>query len=193
VPIRLARPHDAAAVGQIYAPAIEESAISFELEVPSVDEMRRRIERTMPDYPWIVAEVGGRVVGYAYADAFSDRAAYRWSVATSVYVDAAAQGRGHGRELYSALFDVLAMLGYREALAGIALPNAASVGLHESFGFEPVAHYRRVGWKLGRWHDVGWWQRSIGDGALGDPAPSVTLRELADAELARVLNQRSVS
>ncbi|MBV8949901.1 MAG: N-acetyltransferase [Actinobacteria bacterium] len=191
--IRLARVDDAAAVQRIYAPVVETTAISFEAEAPSVDEMRRRMEDVAPEYPWLVKERDGRVVGYAYGHAFSERAAYRWAVESSIHVDAGEQGRGTGRALYGALLRVLALLGYREVLAGIALPNPASVGLHESLGFVPAARYHRVGWKIGRWHDVGWWQCSLGEGDAGEPQPPRTMLDLAGADVERALGQRSAS
>ena len=115
---------------------------------------------TLPEHPWLVAE-RDHVVGYAYAASHGSRAAYRWSTDVSVYVDQAARGQGVGRALYRALFKVLDLQGFREAFAGITLPNGASVALHESLGFVPVGIYRQVGWKLGAWHDVGHWQRRI--------------------------------
>lgn len=190
--IRLAEPRDAAVLRRIYAPAID-TPISFELEAPSVGEMRGRIERTLPHLPWLVAEREGEVVGYAYANPFGDRAAYRWSVTTSIYVDPGAHRRGNGRGLYTALLGLLEVMGYREAFAGITLPNTASVALHESVGFVRVALYRRVGWKLGRWHDVGWWQRPITDGDGDDPSPPLKVNDLAASELERAMNQHNAS
>jgi phosphinothricin acetyltransferase len=163
MPIRIATGADAEQVTAIYAPYVEQSAVSFESVVPSIEEMAARISDRQPAYPWLVAEDGDRrVVGYAYAGRFAARAAYSWSVETSVYVAEAARRRGVGRGLYTALFQILAAQGYRRAFGGIALPNAPSVALHESMGFTPSGVYRAVGWKFGAWHDVGWWQRSLG-------------------------------
>jgi L-amino acid N-acyltransferase YncA len=172
--VRLAALDDAAAVQAIYAPAVTDTAISFELVPPTVAEMRDRIAATLPAYPWLVAvEADHQVVGYAYAHAFAERAAYGWSVETSIYLDPNARRRGVGRRLYEVLFALLEAQGYRQAFAGATLPNPASVALHERMGFEPVAVYRRVGWKNGVWHDVGWWQRAItaGDHAPATPVP----------------------
>jgi L-amino acid N-acyltransferase YncA len=171
--IRMASADDAGAVRDVYAPVIESSAISFELTVPSVDEMAARIAGRQPRYPWLVAESEtDGVVGYAYAGRFSGREAYDWSVETSVYLAEAARGRGVGRSLYDVLLALLAAQGYRQAMAGIALPNPASVALHERVGFAPVGVYRAAGWKFGAWHDVGWWQRPLidGDAAAQPPA-----------------------
>ncbi len=144
--VRLATPADAAAVAAIYAPVVRDTAISFEAEPPDAAEFVRRMEATLPARPWLVAEDGGRVVGYAYAGPHRARAAYGWSVEPSVYVDAGARGRGVGRALYGALLAVLRAQGFANAYAGVTLPNEASVGLHRAFGFEDVAVYRRVGY-----------------------------------------------
>ena len=148
---------DAATCAAIYAPHVSDGVASFELEPPSVEEMARRIEAA---HVWLVHEAGG----YAYATRHRERAAYRFTVETSVYVAEAAQGRGVGRALYDALLEEVARRGFRVALAGITLPNPASVALHESLGFEPVGVFREVGFKFGAWHDVGWWQRGLAEG-----------------------------
>ncbi|MDR3414561.1 MAG: GNAT family N-acetyltransferase [Nevskia sp.] len=148
---------DAAAVAALYAPYVRDTAISFEAEPPNGAEMVRRIGAVGERYPWLAAERDGCLLGYAYACEHRSRAAYRWDVDVAVYLDAAAHRQGLGRRLYTALFDLLRLQGYVNAYAGIALPNAASVGLHEALGFAPVGVYRRVGYKHGAWHDVGWW------------------------------------
>jgi L-amino acid N-acyltransferase YncA len=188
VGMRLGTAADAGAVRAIYGAVVETSATSFELVVPSEAEMAARIVERQPDHPWLVAEVDGEVAGYAYAGRFSGRPAYDWSVETSIYLAGWAQGRGVGRTLYGALLGVLAAQGYRQAMGGIALPNPASVALHESLGFVPVGVYRAVGWKLGAWHDVAWWQRDLTPPEAGPPHPPVPVTGLApgavDAALA---------
>lgn len=160
--IRVVALTDAEAITAIYAPVVQSTSISFELEPPSVGQMRGRIMTTLPDLPWLVSEDGaGTVDGYVYASKHRERPAYQWSVDVTAYVREDARGTGVGKRLYRALFDELARLGYFQAFAGIALPNAASVALHESVGFEPIGVYRKVGFKLGAWHDVGWWQREL--------------------------------
>jgi L-amino acid N-acyltransferase YncA len=153
---------DAAPCAAIYAPFVEGSAVSFEYSAPTAEEFGRRIERYSTTHAWLVAEDTDRVVGFAYATPHRERAAYRWATEVSIYVDPADQRRGAGRALYRELFEVLGGQGYRIALAGIALPNEASVAMHESLGFEPIGIYRRIGFKDGAWHDVGWWQRPLG-------------------------------
>lgn len=159
--IRSASIADASAIQAIYAPFVERSAISFEDNPPSVEEMARRIARSLEAYPYLVAERAGKIVGFAYAGPHRTRSAYRWSVDVSAYVAIAAQRSGLGRALYHELFSRLADRGYHAAFAGIALPNPASIALHQALGFEPVGVYREVGFKFGRWHDVSWWQRLL--------------------------------
>jgi phosphinothricin acetyltransferase len=160
---------DAAACAAIYAPHVEDSAVSFEEQPPDAAEMAARIERYGASHAWLVAEREGRVVGYAYATAFNERPAYRWSASVSVYVGEEARGSGVGRALYEALFDRLRERGFRTACAGITLPNEASRGLHESLGFEQVGLNRKIGWKHGAWHDVGWFQRELAPPGEGPP------------------------
>jgi phosphinothricin acetyltransferase len=159
--IRLATSADAAAVAAIYGPYCESTVISFEETAPTVDEMARRIAATGATRPWIVLEDNAGVVGYAYASAHHERAAYRWSVSTAIYISRDHHRRGIGRALYTTLLALLRALGYRQATAGITLPNPASVGLHTAFGFAPVGVYRHIGYKMGGWYDVGWYQAEI--------------------------------
>jgi phosphinothricin acetyltransferase len=177
--VRLATLEDAAAVADIYGPYVVTTPISFEVVPPDSDEIRKRMATTLARLPWLVYERDGRVLGYAYASPHRARAAYQWSVDTAVYVDAASHRLGVGRELYATLFLLLARLGYVNAYAGITLPNAKSVGLHESLGFKPVGVYRHVGYKFGRWHDVGWWSLDL----QPLPAAPAALRNISDVEV----------
>ena len=170
--IRDAVAADAARCAEIYAPYVLETAISFETDPPPAHEMAERIAAAQRSHAWLVLEEDGEVVGYAYGGPFMSRAAYQWATAVSVYLAAGRRRSGGGRALYAALFDRLASRGHRTALAGIALPNDASEGLHRAMGFEPVGTYRRVGWKHGRWHDVAWYQRDLTE----DDGPPAELR-----------------
>ncbi|WP_321488544.1 arsinothricin resistance N-acetyltransferase ArsN1 family B [uncultured Hyphomonas sp.] len=171
--IRLATSDDAGWIADIYAPYVRDTVISFEMEPPPAEEMAQRIETTLQTYPWLVAEEAGRPLGYAYASPHRARAAYRWSCDVSVYVGPQAQRKGVGMLLYVRLLEMLEGQGFRNAFAGIALPNAASIGLHERLGFTHLGTYRNVGYKLGAWHDVGWWQKILTDapGTPDDPVP----------------------
>jgi len=165
---------DATDCAAIYAPHVEGSAVSFEERAPSAEEMAARIEHYAATHAWLVAEREAKVVGYAYATAFNERPAYRWSASVSVYVAEGERGAGVGRGLYTALFERLRERGFRMACAGVTLPNEASVTLHEKFGFEPVGVNREIGWKHGAWRDVGWWQLELapaGDGPPPEPLP----------------------
>jgi L-amino acid N-acyltransferase YncA len=179
--IRLATERDAEEIAAIYAPNVTDTIISFESEPPTADEMRLRIEGTLERYPWLVCEHRGRLLGYAYAGAHGSRAAYRWSVDVSVYVHEEAHRTGVGRALYTSLFAALDLQGFYNAYAGATLPNPASVGLHESVGFRPVGVYRGVGYKLGAWHDVGWWQLPLRE-RVADPDPPADLPSVLGSE-----------
>jgi L-amino acid N-acyltransferase YncA len=169
-PIRDADPaRDAAACAAIYAPHVESSVVSFEERAPDAAELAARIERYGASHAWLVAEREGQVLGYAYATAFNERPAYRWSASVSVYVAEGARGQGLGRALYEALFERLRERGFRMACAGITLPNEASVGLHESLGFEQTGLNREIGWKHGAWRDVGWYQLELSPAGEGPP------------------------
>ncbi|WP_375402680.1 arsinothricin resistance N-acetyltransferase ArsN1 family B [uncultured Sphingomonas sp.] len=160
--VRPARPDDAAAaIAAVYAPYVTDGVISFELDPPDAVEMARRMAAGETRHPWLVAEEAGAVVGYAYASAFRARAAYDRAVETTVYVAADAHGRGVGRALYDALLARLTEAGFTQAVAVIALPNDASVRLHERLGFVPIGVNPAVGYKFGRWIDVGVWQRAL--------------------------------
>ncbi len=168
--VRVARLDDAAAVAAVYAPYVRETAISFETEPPDASEIRRRMAAGLPAYPWLVCEQEGGVVGYAHASPHRDRAAYAWSADVTVYLRQGLQRRGLGRALYCPLLELLRRQGFTRAYGGIALPNDASVALHEAMGFAPIGVYRSVGYKLGAWRDVGWWGFDLAE-LPAEPAP----------------------
>lgn len=188
--LRIATPDDAPAILDIYGPLVRDSVVSFELKPPSVEQFRRRVVNVLEDKPWIVCEVDGVVAGYAYGATFRSRPAYRWSVEVSAYVSDTHRGRGLGTDLYRSLLEILRLQGYVSAYAGITLPNAASVALHERVGFHEIGVFRAAGYKFGQWHDVGWWQRPIGPDVPSAPKLPSGLDELrADGALGLALRQ----
>jgi L-amino acid N-acyltransferase YncA len=153
--IRLAAPADAAAITAIYAPYVTDTFVSFEELAPDVTEMAKRIAGSMPGlHPWLVAESDGQVIGFASSSPFRTRPSYRWTVETGVYLAGTAQGRGLGRLLMERMLELLTVQRFTAAVAGITLPNPASVALHEKLGFTPCATYRETGFKLGEWRTV---------------------------------------
>jgi L-amino acid N-acyltransferase YncA len=174
--VRRATAADAAACVEIYRPYVLDTVITFETEVPTVEEMAERIGDALVMHEWLVLEVDGNITGYAYAHQFNSRAAYLWSVETSVYLAPDRRRAGGGRMLYAELLHRLAERGFRRAFAGIAQPNDASNALHGAFGFRPAGRYRHVGWKHGGWHDVQWWQLDLlgPDDGVEPPRPIVT-------------------
>jgi L-amino acid N-acyltransferase YncA len=187
--LRFVSPDDAAQIAAIYAPFCQDTAVSFEAEAPDEATMRERVYAVANRYPWLVAvSERSEILGYAYATKHRERAAYRWSVDFAVYLAPSAKGRGIGTELYNALVAICRLLGYHRAFAGIALPNDASVRLHEKVGFRPIGVYHRVGYKLGKWHDVGWWGLNLlpETDLPGEPR---SIAELADSpDLGRILH-----
>jgi L-amino acid N-acyltransferase YncA len=185
--LRIATQDDAPEITAIYAPIVERTPISFELEPPGEAEIARRIATTLEQFPWLVAQAGA-ILGYAYAGPHRARAAYRWSVDVSVYVAENARRTGVGRRLYEGLFAMLSAQGYFNAFAGVTLPNAASLGLHRALGFEPVGVYRNVGHKFGAWHDTAWLQRPLREPSanVAEPLAFSTIRDrfaaIVDAE-----------
>ncbi len=187
--VRLATPDDASQIAAIYAPYVLDTPISFELEPPTEAMMRSTITNILTRMPWLVCENENGVVGYSYASAHHARAAYRWSVDVAIYIDRDHRRMGIGKALYSALLPVLAELNYYSAIAGITLPNAGSVGLHEAMGFAPVAVYPNVGYKLGQWYDVGWWQKTLRE--LDEvPREPIALPQFCPSRLRELLGER---
>jgi L-amino acid N-acyltransferase YncA len=174
--IDFVREDDASQIADIYAPCVRETFISFEVEPPTPAEIRERISKTTQQYPWLVVRQDDKVLAYAYASQHRTRAAYQWSVDVGIYVLASARRLGIGRRLYHALFQSLRAQGYYNAFAGIALPNPASVALHEACGFRPVGVYQNVGFKLGAWRNVGWWQLPLRE-PNSTPTPPISWPE----------------
>ena len=185
--VRIAAPSDAPGCLDIYRPFVESSHSTFETEVPAIEEFAARIEKFTKTHPWIVALDGNRVAGYAYASPFKERAAYQWTAEVSVYVSGNWRRRGLGRHLYTVLLGCLRRQGFANAVGLIAQPNPASVALHEGLGFRRVALLPAPGFKLGRWHDVGWWWLSLATLPI-PPAPPQPLGECRE-EAERWINE----
>ncbi len=181
IAIRAATAADAEAIAGIYAPYVRGSTISFETEPPGAATMAERMGAS-PLHPWLVAtDEDGLVLGYAYATAFKARAAYRWTVETSVYLAGDQRGKGVGRLLYAALLATLKAQGFVQAIAVIALPNDWSISMHESVGFRRAGQLREVGWKSGSWLDIGYWQAE-----LDEPSdPPAEVRAFLDVGVVR--------
>ena len=181
--IRLAGEADAAALAEIYRPYVEDSRVSFEESAPDAAEMlKRQTGDGAGCHPWFIAEEDGRILGYAASSPFRTRPAYRWIVETGIYLAADAHGRGIGRALLAHLLEILERQGYVAAIGAIALPNPASVALHEKLGFTHSGTYRGVGFKIGEWLDVGLWQRELAErtAAPVEPRPFASLHQAED-------------
>lgn len=188
IAIRAARPEDAAAIAAIYAPFVLTGTVSFETDAPDARAMRTRMAASDGLYPWIVATTGGAgdegggVLGYAYATKHRDRPAYKYVVETSIYVAGTVERQGVGRLLYEALIDTLRAQGFTQAIGVVALPNEGSIGLHEATGFRRAGVYREVGYKNGRWIDVGVWQCQLNRSTL----PPIEPRAFSEVGVVRV-------
>lgn len=175
--LRLATSEDAKGILDIYAPYIETTSFTFETEAPSVEEFAERIRNYLLNWPWLVCEIDGKIAGYAYATKHRERTAYQWCTESSVYIHEDYQRAGIAKALYIALFEILKKQGFRNIYAVINLPNDKSVILHEKLGFTHFATYEKVGYKLGKWKDVGWWKLSINEFA-DEPAAPIKFSDL---------------
>lgn len=178
--LRVATPSDAASIRTIYAPYCESTPISFEETPPTEAELAGRIERTLERYPWLVCELDGAVVGYAYAGPLRTYDAYEWVVELSVYVADRAQGTGVGRALYASLFAILERQGVRDAYAVTAVPNPGTEAFHDSLGFELLATFPAIGYSNGDWRDVRWWRKPLVE-KTPDPDPIAPFSALLEA------------
>lgn len=159
--IRSVKETDAAAIAAIYAPYVRETAITFEYDAPSAATMLERIQETTTKFPYLVAEIDGSVVGYAYAHTYYPRAAYDWTVEVSIYIDTSQRQAGLGTALYDTLEKQLKEQGFVNLLACISLPNDPSIAFHQKRGYKQVAHFEQVGYKFDRWYDIVWLQKSL--------------------------------
>lgn len=175
--IRLATPNDSAGILEIYAPYIANTSFTFETEVPSLEDFQKRISDYLINWPWLVCEIDGVIAGYAYGAKYRERVAYQWCVESSIYIHDDFLKQGVGKALYTALIEIFKMQGYRNVYAVINLPNDRSVKFHESCGFTYFATYEKVGYKLGQWKNVGWWQLSINEYGM-EPEPPINFFQI---------------
>ncbi len=188
--IRLANEKDAESILAIYAPYIKNTSYTFETEVPSIQSFAERINNYLINWPWLVCEINGIIAGYAYATRYRERTAYQWGTEASVYIHDDFQQRGIAKALYATLIEILRRQGFRNVYAVINLPNDKSVSFHESFGFTHFATYEKVGYKLGNWKNVGWWQLSIND-YTDEPSAPVKFSELNKVFLDGLLQEKT--
>ncbi len=175
--IRLANENDAEGILAIYAPFISNTSLTFETEVPDIVSFKTRINSYLVNWPWLVCEIDGMIAGYAYAARYRERTAYQWGTEVSVYIHDHHHRQGIAKALYTPLIEILKKQRFRNAYAVINLPNEKSVAFHESLGFKYFATYENVGYKLGKWKNVGWWQLKLNEYTT-DPEPPVLFRDL---------------
>ena len=187
--IRTAKPSDAASILEIYTPYILNTAITFETEIPLVENIEHRIITYQEDWPWLVYEVNGVIAGYAYVTKHRERAAYQWCVESSVYVSDKFQQKGIAKRLYTTLFEILKYQGCRNVYAGITLPNEKSISFHKKFGFIKIAEYRNIGYKSGKWNTVSWWELQVNE-YTDDPDAPVKFVAMDPVLLKRFLAMR---
>lgn len=175
--IRMANELDAAILVDIYAPYVRETAITFEYTVPTTEEFRARMKKTLSKYPYLVAVQHDEILGYAYASEFKSRAAYDWAVETTIYVKWETRKNGVGKKLYLALEEVLKTQNITNLYACIAYPNPGSIGFHEHLGYQTIGHFSKCGYKLETWYDMIWMEKMIGEHAI-NPQPFIPITEL---------------
>ena len=184
--IRLAKPTDSAAMLDIYSPYIENTSLTFETITPSIPDFTQRIENYLQLTPWLVADKDGKVAGFAYASKYRDRTAYQWSIECSIYVHDDFLHTGIGTELYSTLFRILKHQGFTTVYAVINLPNEPSVEFHEKMSFRHFATFEKVGFKLGQWKNVGWWQLQLNE-YENEPYAPIHLKDLPPETISKLL------
>lgn len=187
--IRLAKPTDAAAILDIYAPYISYTSLTFETEVPPIVDFAKRISSYLENWPWLVYEKNDLVIGYAYASRYRERTAYQWSVECSVYIHPDHHRKGVAKVLYTNLFTILKMQGFTTVYAVINLPNDQSVAFHENMGFKYFATYEKVGYKLGKWKNVGWWQLQLNE-YIDEPAAPVRFADISRLVIDNILKSK---
>ncbi|MCC8165371.1 MAG: N-acetyltransferase family protein [Planctomycetes bacterium] len=189
MPIRFVTPADSQALLDIYARYID-TTITFEYTLPTVEDFASRIAAVSAFYPCIAYEEDGRILGYAYAHRFMERAAYQWGAEWSAYLAPSATGRGLGRRFYNILADILALQGVRTIYGIVTIPNEKSQALHQSLGFTQAGYYRNAGFKNGKWCDVAWFEKQLADYAA-EPASIVSIHSLPEENVRACLDRHS--
>ncbi len=179
--IRLIREDDITSVLDIYSYYVQNTIISFEYDVPSIEDFSKRIADTVQEFPWLVCLQDNKVIGYAYAHKHRFRSAYQWSPESTVYIAPDFHARGIGRLLYNTLFALLKLQGYFNVFAGVGLPNEKSVGFHKATGFEEIGIFKKIGYKHGNWHDTQWFQLQLSEHLI-DPPPPRTIDDIKGSE-----------
>ena len=188
--IRFVEKTDAEEILDIYEPYIKETAVTAECETPALDEFRSRIQKTAAEYPYLVCLADGKVIGYAYAHRHMERAAYRWNAELSVYIDQAHFRRGIGKTLYRALLEILQLQNVRNVFGGVVTPNKNSEKLHENLGFIRAGVYHNTAYKCGAWHDVVWFEKSIGEYGL-EPDEFIPIKKMDENIIREILDRYS--
>lgn len=186
--IRIAKITDSKGIAAIYEPYVLHTAITFEYEVPTAAEFSERIQTITNEYPWLVCLQNNQIVGYAYAHKHRNRTAYNWSTESTIYIAEGAHRKGIARILYDTLFAILKLQGYVNVYAGVLVPNEKSEGLHAAMGFKEIGNFTKIGYKLGKWHDVKWFELHLIEHP-DTPTPLKTLQEIEDTELQTILDK----
>ncbi|MBI3233919.1 MAG: N-acetyltransferase [Bacteroidetes bacterium] len=190
--LRLIETTDCRAVLDVYKPYVLSTAITFEYEIPALSEFSNRIESTSKEYPWLVCLYNDKIIGYTYATKHRYRDAYQWSPESAIYISEEVHRKGIARILYETLFSILRLQGYYNVYAGVVIPNEKSDGFHRALGFEEIGVFKKVGFKLGAWHDVRWFQLHLGM-HIDNPSTPVPITEIKDSqEFNRIMEQASM-
>ncbi len=190
--IRLIESNDSHAVMEIYKPYVLSTAITFEYEVPDVEDFSNRIETTSKEFPWLVCLLDDIIVGYAYATKHRYRTAYQWSPESTIYLSAEVHRKGIARILYETLFSILRLQGYVNVYAGVVIPNERSEGFHSALGFEEIGIFKKIGFKLGKWHDVRWFQLHLAEHS-DNPSPPTPITEIKHThDFKHILEQATI-
>lgn len=184
--IRCANESDAIQILGIYAPYIKGTAITFEYEIPSLEEFKNRIKEISADYPYLVYLSGNKILGYTYAHRHMERKAYQWNAELSVYVAPSHLHQGIGKALYGTLIELVKLQHIKNVYGGVTIPNEASEHLHASFGFEKVGAYRNTGYKCGKWHDVVWYGKKTGE-YDSEPKPFIPIVEIEEQTIEKTI------